>query len=128
MYKRQVVRGILIGICTLGCFVYSLNIGCDIACARTCALVTLIASQLIHVFECRSERVSVFKMNPFTNPWLLGAVLVSAAATCACMYIPALSAAMELTPLGAPQMVWSLIFAAAVPIFSGLAMLLFKSK
>ncbi|MCD7847231.1 MAG: cation-translocating P-type ATPase [Oscillospiraceae bacterium] len=118
------VRGVLIGLCTLGCFAYSLYLGCAIEAARTCALVTLIASQLIHVFECRSERKSMFRMNPFENPALILAVLVSAGVTALCIYLPFLSVAMETTPLSLPEMAWSLLFAAAVPIASGLLRLI----
>ncbi|MCC8195871.1 MAG: cation-translocating P-type ATPase [Ruminococcus sp.] len=118
------VRGILIGLCTLGCFAYSLYFGCTLETARTCALVTLIASQLIHVFECRNEKKSVFRMNPFENPALIFAVLASAGVTALCIYVPFLSVAMETTPLILPEMVWSLIFAAAVPIASGLLRLI----
>ncbi|MCD8107896.1 MAG: cation-translocating P-type ATPase [Oscillospiraceae bacterium] len=118
------VRGILIGLCTLGCFAYSLYLGCAIETARTCALVTLIASQLIHVFECRSERKSVFRMNPLENPALILAVLVSAGVTAMCIYVPFLSVAMETTPLILLEMAWSLLFAAAVPIASGLLRLI----
>ncbi|MCD8006487.1 MAG: cation-translocating P-type ATPase [Oscillospiraceae bacterium] len=117
---RITIRGILIGLCTLGCFAYSLYLGCALETARTCALVTLIASQLIHVFECRSEHKSVFRMNPFENMALVSAVLVSAGVTALCIYVPFLSVAMETTPLGLPEMAWSLIFAAGVPVASGL--------
>lgn len=118
------VRGILIGLCTLGYFAYSLYFGCTLETARTCALVTLITSQLIHVFECRSEKKSVYRMNPFENPALILAVLASAGVTALCIYVPFLSVAMETTPLILPEMAWSLIFAAAVPIASGLLRLI----
>lgn len=129
LLHKIIIRGILIGICTLGCFAYSLMyIGTELAAARTCALVTLIASQLIHVFECRSEYVSIFKMNPFKNLWLLLAVVVSAAATALCIYLPQASIVMETVPLNPAEMAWSLIFAAAVPIVSGLLMLIFRKN
>ncbi len=122
------VRGVLIGLCTLGCFAYSLYLGCALETARTCALVTLIASQLIHVFECRSERKSVFRMNPFENLALILAVLVSAGVTVLCIYVPFLSVAMETTPLVLPEMAWSLLFAAAVPLASGLLRLIINHE
>ena len=123
LLHKIIIRGILIGICTLGCFAYSLMyIGTDLSTARTCALVTLIASQLIHVFECRSEYVSIFRMNPFKNLWLLLAV------TALCIYLPQASIVMETIPLCPAEMAWSLIFAAAVPIVSGLLMLIFRKN
>lgn len=129
LLHKIIIRGILIGICTLGCFAYSLMyIGTDLSTARTCALVTLIASQLIHVFECRSEYVSIFRMNPFKNLWLLLAVIVSAAVTALCIYLPQASIVMETIPLCPAEMAWSLIFAAAVPIVSGLLMLIFRKN
>lgn len=127
LLHKIIIRGILIGICTLGCFAYSLMyIGTELAVARTCALVTLIASQLIHVFECRSEYVSIFRMNPFKNLWLLLAVIASAAVTAVCIYLPQASVVMETVPLNPAEMAWSLIFAAAVPIVSGLLMLILR--
>ena len=45
-----------------------------------------------------------------------------------CLYVPILSEAMEVSALIMPQMIWSLIFAAAVPVASGLAMLIFKGR
>ncbi len=129
LLHKIIIRGILIGICTLGCFAYSLMyIGTDLSTARTCALVTLIASQLIHVFECRSEYVSIFRMNPFKNLWLLLAVIVSAAVTALCIYLPQASIVMETIPLSPAEMAWSLIFAAAVPIVSGLLMLILRKN
>lgn len=126
LLTRIIIRGALIGICTLACFAYSLYMGLSIEAARTCALVTLISSQLIHVFECRSEHESVFKMNPFGNMWLIGAVAVSAAATALCVYLPTLSIVMETVPLLMTELAWSMVFAAAVPIVSGILMLFFK--
>lgn len=128
LLSKIIIRGILIGICTLGCFVYSLYIGTSLETARTCALVTLIASQLIHVFECRSESISIFRMNPFKNAALIASVLISAAATLACVYVPALSVVMQTTQISLYQMGCSLIFAAAVPVISGIIMLVFKKK
>ena len=125
LLAKILTRGALIGICTLACFAYSLSLGQSLEASRTCALITLIASQLIHVFECRSESRSVFRMNPFGNPWLLGAVAVSAAVTLACVYYPPLCVVMETVPLMLPQMGLALAFAAAVPIASGLLMLIF---
>ena len=40
--------------------------GMDLATCRTLALTTLVMSQLLHVFECRSERHSIFEIKLFT--------------------------------------------------------------
>ena len=65
----------------------------DLATCRTMALATLVMSQLFHVFECRSERHSIFEIKLLTNPYLVGAVTVSIAMLCAILYVPFLAEA-----------------------------------
>lgn len=85
---RMLVRGILIGICTLGTFTTILGMGESLCCARTGALMTLVLSQLIHVFECRSEDKTMFSVPLFSNPFLIFAVIISSAVLFASIYMP----------------------------------------
>lgn len=120
LWARIILRGALIGASTLGCFAYMLKQGCDLPVARTAALITLILSQLFHVFECRSEHRSVFTMNPFGNPTLLVSVLISAGVTAACVWWPPLSAIMQTAPLTPVLLAPAVVFAAAVPFAAGI--------
>lgn len=76
LWERFIVRGSLIGVCTLLSFMSGRYYGMDLATCRTITMCTLVMSQLLHVFECRSERHSIFEINIFSNIYLLGAVLV----------------------------------------------------
>ncbi len=125
---RIIIRGILIGGCTLGCFMYYLRTGFTLECARTAALLTLIVSQLIHVFECRSEEKSVFAMNPFSNPALCVSVMISALALAACISVPALSNVMSTSMMGLYELLPALIFSIAVPTVCGLLQVIFGKK
>ncbi len=128
LLRKIITRGILIGLCTLGCFAHALNAGASIDTARTAALVTLIMSQLIHVFECRSEGVSVFANNPFKNKALLWSVLASVIVLAACVYLVPLQSVMETTALSSELLIISLGFASAVTIISGLLQLVIGKK
>ncbi|MDD7794576.1 calcium-translocating P-type ATPase, PMCA-type [Clostridium sp. 'White wine YQ'] len=86
--EKIMVRGTLIGICTLMSFIIGQYLGFDLKTCRTIALCTLVMSQLIHVFECRSERHSIFEIKLFTNPYLLCAVLISISMIMCILYIP----------------------------------------
>lgn len=77
LMQKIIFRGLFIGLSTLASFSAVMHMGGNLTAARTCALITLVMSQLIHVFECRSERKTVFGISPFRNPKLTGAVLVS---------------------------------------------------
>lgn len=115
-----ITRGLLIGASTLCCFIYALSTSGDITSARTCALITLIVSQLIHVFECRNEHGSILSSNPFRNIAVVLSVLVSLIATAACIYIPSMSTLMETTVPSPHLTVAALGFAIAIPFVSGI--------
>jgi P-type Ca2+ transporter type 2C len=89
LWARIILRGVLIGICTIISFGMTLVFfNGNIKLARTVAFCTLVMSQLFHVFECRSERSSIFKIGLFTNMYLVGAVLSSIILLLSVVYLP----------------------------------------
>ena len=111
--ERILIRGALIGVCTVLSFLVGKYYGMTLETCRTIALGTLILSQLIHVFECRSEKKSIFSINMFTNLYLLGAVLISIIMLICVIYIPFLSSVFHTVPLGFQE--WCIII-----FFSGI--------
>lgn len=111
-------RGTFIGVSTLAVFTSVMHFTGNLATARTGALVTLVSTQLLHVFECKSERKTLFEINPFNNPALVLAVLCSAATILAVVYYPVLQSVFKTVPLGLTE--WSLIlgFSAMGPLLS----------
>ena len=57
---------------------------------QTMAFVTLAFSELVHVFNIRNNRKSIFKTHPFKNKVLLGAIALSAALMLIILFVPAL--------------------------------------
>lgn len=92
-------RGCIIGLSTLGVFVSVLHMGGGLTEARTAAFMTLVAVQLIHVFECKSEHLTLPHIPLFNNPWLILAVLVSVALMLAVVCVPALFPIFGTAPL-----------------------------
>lgn len=127
LWSKIVVRGCLIGICTLMAFMTGRLYGMDLATCRTLALTTLVMSQLLHVFECRSERHSIFEIKLFTNPYLVGAVLLSITMVCAILYIPFLADVFNTVALGIGQ--WGIVlFYSGVIFLINSVYLFIKSK
>jgi P-type Ca2+ transporter type 2C len=57
--------------------------------AQTMVFVTLVLAELVNAFNCRSVRLSLFKVGPFANRFLVGAALLSLAMTVAVVqYVP----------------------------------------
>ncbi|MFS0823669.1 calcium-translocating P-type ATPase, PMCA-type [Bacillus sp. 1P02SD] len=87
---KIISRGFLIGIATLAAFmvVYHRDPN-NLGYAQTIAFATLVLAQLIHVFDCRSER-SIFHRNPFQNMYLVWAVISSILLMLIVIYYPPL--------------------------------------
>jgi Ca2+-transporting ATPase len=117
---RIVWRGVMIGLCTLGSFSTALRLGGTLTQARTAALLTLVLSQLIHVFECKSEKGTIFSVRYFSNWKLIGAVLLSAALMAATVWLPQAQVIFSTAPLSGSLLWQALAFSFAVPVVSSL--------
>lgn len=115
--EKIIVRGSLIGACTVLAFIAGRYYGYDLTTCRTLALSTLIMSQLIHVFECRSERHSIFEIKLFTNPYLVGAVAISITMLLCVLYVPFMQAVFHTAGLNLGQ--WGIVI-----FFSGIIALI----
>ncbi|WP_199798433.1 calcium-translocating P-type ATPase, PMCA-type [Clostridium fermenticellae] len=118
--EKIIIRGSLIGICTILAFISGKFYRYDLDVCRTLALCTLIMSQLIHVFECRSERHSLFEINLFTNKYLIGAVLVSITMIMCVLYIPFMQGVFHTSPLNIGQWVIVIFFSGIIALINSL--------
>ncbi|WZY01122.1 calcium-translocating P-type ATPase, SERCA-type [Bacillus sp. FSL W7-1360] len=117
---KIVSRGFMIGMVTLIAFTLTYDHQPDnLILAQTVAFLTLVMSQLIHVFDCRSE-YSVYHRNPFENRYLVGAVALSVVLMVAVIYMPTLQPIFHTVSLGVKE--WLLVLGmASIPtvVFGG---------
>lgn len=118
--EKIIIRGCLIGVCTILSFIGGKYYGMSIEACRTLALGTLVLSQLIHVFECRSEKHSLFEINPFTNMFLLGAVSISVIMLLSIVYIPFLQNVFHTIALNLGQWLIILFFSSIISFINSL--------
>ena len=101
MTGRVVYQGIMIGGLTLDAFMIGLAttkepIGTltldqsKIEVGQTMAFVTLALSELVHVFNVRDNKKSIFKTGIFNNMKLIGAIIISALLMFVILLIPGL--------------------------------------
>lgn len=113
-------RGFLIGISTLAAFWITLQANPDdLTKAQTMAFATLVMAQLIHVFDCRSER-TVFHRNPLQNKWLVLAVIVSVLLLVGVIYLEPLQPIFKTVALDLQEWITLLIFAAIPTVAVGI--------
>ncbi|QQZ08000.1 calcium-translocating P-type ATPase, SERCA-type [Heyndrickxia vini] len=113
---KVISRGFLIGFVTLLAFltIYRKNPD-QLEYAQTIAFATLVLTQLIHVFDCRSEK-SVFSRNPFGNMYLVWAVISSIVLMLVVIYVPSLQQIFHTLPIKPKD--WLLIIGlSSVPTF-----------
>jgi Ca2+-transporting ATPase len=120
LFKLIVSRGVFIGLSTLGVFVSILYFVNNVELARTGAFMTLVLTQLIHVFECKSETRSIFEINLFDNIPLVLAVLCSVVMILGVVYIPALQGVFETVALGLNEWLLIIGFSLIVPVLSSM--------
>jgi len=100
--NKIIYRGFIISLATLAAFalvnIYSRS---NLDMARTAAFATLVLSQLLFVFECRSEKSGIRWQNPFGNIYLTISVIISASMLFAVIYTPLLQPIFHTVPLDA---------------------------
>jgi Ca2+-transporting ATPase len=107
MIQRTIIMGTVMGIGTLLIFYLEFAAGIPLATARTVALTTMVFFQFFQALNCRSETLSVFKMNPLDNPFLFVSMIAAFFAHLAVLYVPSLQYVFRTVPLSAPQ--WGFI-------------------
>ncbi|MBR6790144.1 MAG: cation-translocating P-type ATPase [Oscillospiraceae bacterium] len=127
LLSKILFRGCLIGLTTLFVFGHFLGTA-DLSTARTAAFLTLVMTQLIHVFECRSESGNPFAVPLTGSLKLIGAAAFSAAAAFLAVYWPPLSNLMETVPLTAENLLFIGLSLLAAPVLSILTSRLFTEK
>ncbi len=112
MWQHILWVGALMGAICLGLALYAQHAG--IAQWQTMLFTTLTFCQLAHVMAIRSERESLFTLGLLSNPYLIGAVLLTAAMQLAVIYLPPLQQVFKVEALTADQLGVCVLLASAV--------------
>ena len=124
MIRRVVYQGIMVGALTL--LAFGFGAGWDFATlesdperaaiAQTMAFTVLAFSELVHVFNLRSNKDSIFKVGFGTNKTLLGAVALSTALMLVVLLIPGLHGIFEIASLPTTQIL-EVVLLSLAPLF-----------
>ena len=126
LWSKMTFRGILIGIITLLSFSVFMRYTGDLEVARGGALMTLIFSQLFHVIECRSEKHTIFEINPLGNPMLQMSAAISGLIALLCMCEPHLRLILEVEPLSLTQFGFCIVASMAPPLITAISTMLLR--
>ena len=88
----------------------------DLVKARTMALITMAAFQWFNAWNCRSQTQSVFRMNPFSNRFLIGALTLVVLLQVLVIYHPGMQLVFQTTALTLSEWLLAISLSATVLI------------
>ncbi|MBI4993390.1 HAD-IC family P-type ATPase [Candidatus Wolfebacteria bacterium] len=112
MLKRMFFMALPMAIGTL--FIFNKYVGGDMLKAWTMSLTVLAVFQWFNAWNCRSEDKSIFKLNPFSNKFLIAATLLIIFFHSLAIYTPVMQKVLRTVALNFSD--WVLIVSVAVSI------------
>ena len=109
--------GIWTALVTLAVFLWAVDSGKAPFEAQGVCFLTLILIEFFNAFNCRSLEYSLFKIGPFSNRWLIWAILATMAMTVPIFYVPFLEEVFHVHALTLTD--WIVATLSASTIFIG---------
>jgi Ca2+-transporting ATPase len=117
MIQRTLLMGSILGFGTFIVYYLELVNGVPVESARSVALTTMVFFQFYQAMNCRSETLSIFEMNPLSNPFLFVSMIGAFFAHLAVLYVPALQYVFRTMPLDFDQ--WVVVALSSMTIVIG---------
>jgi len=99
MIERVISSALVIGFVTFFLYKYLLDRGYTVEEARNGALLLMVLFENVHVFNSRSETLSIFRHSPLRNRLLLFGTLIAQSIHIGAMYTPWISDVLGIQPV-----------------------------
>ncbi len=99
MTDRIIISALVIGFVAFFLYSSMLNWGYSVEEARNSTLLLMVLFENVHVFNCRSEILSIFRHNPMRNHILLFGTVIAQLIHIIAMYTPWLSDVLGIQPV-----------------------------
>lgn len=118
--RKIAFRGMMIALMTIVVYILAFNYSFgSLEYARSAAFTILVVSQLCHVFDCRSEKYSIFERKE-SNLYLYLAVALSLTMQLAVLYVPFMQDIFQTAPLDILTWAVIILLASSLSIIYGL--------
>lgn len=114
LVQRTMLVGLVIACGVVWNYLIALQEGNPLENARTVAVTTMVFFQFFQAWNSRSERESIFRINPLSNRFLFASMLAAGLAQLAFIYAPPLQWVFRTVPLTATEWIRVLGVAATV--------------
>ncbi|MEA3641219.1 MAG: HAD-IC family P-type ATPase [Lamprobacter sp.] len=115
MIEQTLVSGLYMGLVAFGVFYWLLQVwGWSEYDARNSLLLLMVLFENVHIFNCRSEERSAFRIPLQANLLLIGTVIAAQGVHILAMYLPGLSDVLEVGPV--PLWEWGALLGIALSL------------
>ncbi|HVB96936.1 MAG TPA: HAD-IC family P-type ATPase, partial [Chloroflexota bacterium] len=114
MIQRTLLVGAVLVVGTLGTFAWQIEMGLDLAYARSVAMTTMVLFQNAHIFNSRSFTRSAFRMNPLANRFLFFSIVAALGLQALALYWNPLEFVLRTVPL--PLDTWLVMIPVALTV------------
>lgn len=104
MVQQTLISGIAMGGLAFAAWAWLLSTGTAVGEARNGVLLLMVLLQNVHVFNCRSERTSAFRIPFRNNPLLILGVIVAQGVHILAMHLPLMQTVLDIRPV--PMVDW----------------------
>lgn len=99
MIQQALLSGLVMALSAFAVWYYLLASGVETYTARNITLLLMVLLENVHVFNCRSETVSAFKVKISKNYLLVGSVIIAQGIHVASMQIPFMQSLLRVEPV-----------------------------
>ena len=124
MLQRMFFMALPMGVGTL--YLFSQNYQTDITKAWTISLTTLAVFQWFNAWNCRSESKSIFRMNPFSNRFLVGAISIVVALHMLAVYNSFFQKVLRTVPLSAREWMVIILVASSIVVVEEIRKMIYR--
>jgi len=114
MVEQTLLSGLVMGIVSFGSWRWMMANGWEEASARNSVLMLMVLLQNVHVFNCRSEYTSAFRMPLRRNLILVGGVLAAHGIHILALHLHLLRTVLRTEPISLAQ--WGVLLLLALPL------------
>ncbi|BBL67296.1 hypothetical protein MchiMG62_04770 [Methanoculleus chikugoensis] len=116
MIEQVLLSGTVIGLVTLGAWYWLLSNGWDEFAARNLLFLLMVLFENFHLFNCRSEYISAFRVPISNNYILIAAVIAAQGLHIAALYIPFFQDVLQVQPVSLVEWITLLVLASSVVV------------
>ncbi len=99
MIQQTLISGLAMGSLAFSTWAWLLHAGMAVETARNIVLLLMVLLQNVHVFNCRSERISAFRVPFHRNPLLILGVIAAQTVHILAMHLPVMQTVLDIAPV-----------------------------